>query len=93
MEYERAQVDHRLIELTQQHGDEGCRLYLEELRWPLGVECPRCESADLLWMERRRARWRDSQRENPTAFRDTVVALLAHPWLPFEKLVGPTVAA
>ena len=26
------------------HSEEKCRKYLEELRWPDGVECPRCES-------------------------------------------------
>ena len=31
-----------------------CRLYLEHLRWPAGVGCPRCDEADrLLWLESR----------------------------------------
>jgi len=32
-----------LCELMQQYGDEqSCRNYLEKLRWPNGVECPKC---------------------------------------------------
>jgi transposase-like protein len=211
-------LDPRLAALAAEHGADGYRLYLEELRWPLGVACPRCESGDVLWLERRRrhhcrrcryqfrvtartvfhdshlslrkwflavalmlshegisavrlhrifggsyksawflehrirsamatpssfggpigyaavrltaeavrpllpeegvsappnwpllrsliagghrhvglkyfgaywdeARWRDANRANPNAFRDTVLALLAHPWLPFDSLV------
>ena len=31
-----------------------CRLYLELLRWPAGVACPRCDESDrLLWLESR----------------------------------------
>ena len=33
-------------------------------------------------------RWRHRHAENPHAFRDTVRALLEHPWLPYEELVG-----
>ena len=34
-----------LPELFEKFGsEENCRAYLEELRWPNGVECPRCES-------------------------------------------------
>jgi transposase-like protein len=34
-----------LIELIDRyHGEDRCRARLEELRWPGGVECPRCES-------------------------------------------------
>src|SRR5258705_10092548 len=34
-----------LVELIEQFGDEDrCRTYLEQLRWPDGVVCPRCES-------------------------------------------------
>jgi transposase-like protein len=47
-------TDWRLVELVRRHGEDGHRLYLEELRWPGGPECPRCESGDLLWLERRR---------------------------------------
>jgi transposase-like protein len=46
--------DPLLAVLTERHGSEGFRLYLERLRWPVGVECPRCESRDILWLERRR---------------------------------------
>ena len=38
----------------EEHGDDGCRLYLEHVRWPYGVECPRCSSSDVLWLDRRR---------------------------------------
>jgi transposase-like protein len=32
-----------LVDLIDQYGsEEKCRAYLEELRWPHGVECPRC---------------------------------------------------
>ena len=35
-----------LVELIQDFADEKkCRAYLEKLRWPDGVLCPRCESA------------------------------------------------
>jgi len=40
--------------LIDRHGVDGCRLYLEQLRWPAGVLCPRCESSDVHWLERRR---------------------------------------
>lgn len=43
-----------LASLVEDYGEDGCRRYLEEVRWPLGVECPRCGSDDLLWLERRR---------------------------------------
>lgn len=34
-----------LVKLIEQYGSEDlCRAYLEELRWPDGVTCPRCES-------------------------------------------------
>jgi transposase-like protein len=34
-----------LVKLVDRFGsDERCRDYLEELRWPEGVKCPRCES-------------------------------------------------
>ena len=37
--------DMNLVELIDRFGDEdGCRAYLEELRWPEGVRCPRCDS-------------------------------------------------
>jgi transposase-like protein len=34
--------------------EERCRLYLQQLRWPAGVECPRCAESDrLLWLDSR----------------------------------------
>jgi transposase-like protein len=37
--------------------EERCRLYLQALRWPAGVECPRCsEHTRLLWLESR-SKW------------------------------------
>ena len=34
-----------LPKLIERFGSEdNCHAYLEELRWPDGVECPRCES-------------------------------------------------
>jgi len=36
----------KLVELIKDFADESkCRLYIERLRWPNGVECPRCKSA------------------------------------------------
>ena len=33
-----------LLDVIDRYGDdESCRAYLEELRWPNGVSCPRCE--------------------------------------------------
>jgi transposase-like protein len=41
-------VDVNLIDLCEQYGSEDkCRAYLEELRWPDGVVCPRCEGATI----------------------------------------------
>ena len=37
--------------------EERCRSYLQGLRWPGGVECPRCDEASrLLWLESR-SKW------------------------------------
>jgi transposase-like protein len=37
--------------------EEECRAYLQDLRWPGGVECPRCsEHTRLLWLESR-SKW------------------------------------
>jgi transposase-like protein len=47
------EVDERLAAFVERHGPDGCRLYLEELRWPGGAECPRCGSGDVHWLERR----------------------------------------
>jgi transposase-like protein len=52
-ELEGVGADPRLIELVRGHGEDGFRLYLEEIRWPDGARCPRCDSHRLLWLERR----------------------------------------
>jgi transposase-like protein len=37
--------------------EQACRAYLSDLRWPGGVECPRCsETSRLLWLESR-SKW------------------------------------
>src|SRR6266540_706911 len=37
-----------LADLVEQFGsDERCREYLEDLRWPDGVECPKCQSKSI----------------------------------------------
>ncbi len=37
-----------LVELIDRyHSEDSCRARLEELRWPDGIECPRCESKDV----------------------------------------------
>jgi transposase-like protein len=44
-----------LVKLIDQFGSEDkCREYLEELRWPEGVECPRCEGRTISRLSRRR---------------------------------------
>jgi transposase-like protein len=41
-------VDVNLVQLAQEYGSEDrCRTYLEELRWPGGVVCPRCEGTTI----------------------------------------------
>lgn len=35
------------------HSEERCREYLEELRWPDGVECPRCEGKTISRIQKR----------------------------------------
>lgn len=43
-----------LPKLIAQFGDDSrCRAYLERLRWPNGVQCPRCESKKLLELRER----------------------------------------
>ncbi len=38
-------MDVNLVDLIEKYGsEEKCRAYLEELRWPNGPVCPRCES-------------------------------------------------
>ncbi|MBZ5647653.1 MAG: IS1595 family transposase [Acidobacteriia bacterium] len=34
--------------------DDKCREILTKLRWPHGVECPRCKSKDILWIHSRK---------------------------------------
>jgi transposase-like protein len=46
-------IDPILADLVADHGEDGCWRYLEAVRWPNGVECPRCESRRLLWLETR----------------------------------------
>src|SRR5215210_6449111 len=43
-----------LVELIDRfHSEESCRARMEELRWPEGVDCPRCDSKDIARMEDR----------------------------------------
>ncbi len=43
-----------LVNLIERyHSEDSCRARLEELRWPDGVECPRCESKNVARMEDR----------------------------------------
>jgi transposase-like protein len=43
-----------LVELIKQFNSEAkCRAYIETLRWPNGVECPRCKSAKIYHLENR----------------------------------------
>ncbi len=48
-------MDVNLISLIEQFGanDEKCRKYLEHLRWPDGVMCPRCNSPEVYRLEDR----------------------------------------
>ncbi|HLX00110.1 MAG TPA: IS1595 family transposase [Candidatus Acidoferrales bacterium] len=43
-----------LAELIKDFSDESkCRAYIEELRWPKGLECPHCKSAKIYRIEKR----------------------------------------
>jgi transposase-like protein len=43
-----------LPELIEEYGtEEKCREYLEALRWPDGIECPRCEKRSISRIEKR----------------------------------------
>ena len=75
-------LDPELAALVEGHGEDGCRLYLEQLRWPLGVECPRCSSDDVLWLERRR---RHNCRECRYQFRVTAQTVFHDSHLPLSK--------
>ena len=51
-----ARLPARATDTSTRHDEieERCRLYLQQLRWPGGVECPRCEEHDrLLWLDSR----------------------------------------
>lgn len=39
--------------IEQFRSEERCRSYLEDLRWPDGVRCPRCGNASTSWIEKR----------------------------------------
>jgi len=44
-----------LLDLTQLFDtDDKCREILTKLRWPRGVECPRCKTQDVLWIQSRK---------------------------------------
>jgi transposase-like protein len=44
-----------LPELNQKFStDDDCREILTRLRWPAGVECPRCHNSIVWWVESRR---------------------------------------
>ena len=43
-----------LVNLIERyHSEQSCRARLEELRWPDGVECPRCDSKNVARMDQR----------------------------------------
>ena len=43
-----------LPELIEQfRSEDKCREYLEDLRWPNGVRCPRCGDKSVSWIEKR----------------------------------------
>lgn len=40
--------DMNLVKLVEHfHSEERCRVYLEQLRWPDSVTCPRCQSKSI----------------------------------------------
>jgi transposase-like protein len=44
-----------LLDLTRLFNtDDKCREILTKLRWPNGVECPRCKSPNILWIQSRK---------------------------------------
>ncbi len=52
---DRPTPDARLQRLIDAVGlEDGARRYVEELRWPDGVTCPRCESDRIGWLEARK---------------------------------------
>lgn len=47
-------TDMTLVKLTEMfHSEERCRAYLEALRWPDGVRCPRCDSTRISRIQKR----------------------------------------
>ncbi len=74
--------DARLATLVSTHGTDGYRLYLEELRWPGGVHCPRCEATDTLFLE---ARSKHHCRGCKLQFRVTAGTLLHDTHVPLDR--------
>ena len=66
-------TDQRLEVLVDRFGEDGYRVYLERLRWPEGVRCPRCSSARIAWLD---ARAKHNCRECRYQFRVTAGTLL-----------------
>jgi transposase-like protein len=78
-----ADADRLLRTLVRRRGVEGgVRGYFETLRWPEGVECPRCESARITVLELRRKYYCLSCRYQ---FRVTVRTLLQDTHIPLWK--------
>lgn len=76
-------VDPRLVALVVRYGEEeGCRRYLEALRWPHGPECPRCGAGEPLWLQARR---KYSCRSCKYQFRVSTGTLLHDSHLPLAK--------
>jgi len=47
--------EYNLLAMFREFGsDEKCREYLEQLRWPDGVTCPRCNSKDIIPIQARK---------------------------------------
>jgi len=52
-----ARIEPFVLDAREENFEERCRTYLQTLRWPGGVACPRCtESSRLLWLESR-SKW------------------------------------
>ena len=78
-----ARADRMLRGLTQARGVEGgVRAYFETLRWPDGVECPRCDSGRITVLELRRKYYCLSCKYQ---FRVTVRTLLQDTHIPLWK--------
>jgi transposase-like protein len=75
--------DMNLVELIEQYSSEAkCRGYLEALRWPEGVHCPRCQSAKISRITKRDQFDCDSCRYQ---FSVTVGTIFADSHLPLWK--------